>query len=242
MDNKKVAVIGDCHGCYKTLIALVAQIPKDTEIVFVGDLIDRGPMSMEVVEFIKSNDYKCVMGNHEQALIDFFDIKEGQSRWEKWSHFNWLCKMGGSETFKSYGIDTDCDFIPMMNSFNDNIKLQEHLAWMRQLPYYLEFTDVKNPEDRSLVVSHSSVHNVWHLKDTNSKLFKDTVAWGRRPDEMDAGVFSVFGHTSYNDNPRIHNNYANIDTGCCFKNEKESRYLTALSFPDMILYKQQNIE
>ena len=35
-------IIGDVHGCYDTLMALIAKLPEDAEIVFVGDLIDRG--------------------------------------------------------------------------------------------------------------------------------------------------------------------------------------------------------
>ena len=58
-------IIGDVHGCYKTLIALIEKLPKDRNITFVGDLIDRGPGSKDVVEFVRKNNYRCVRGNHE---------------------------------------------------------------------------------------------------------------------------------------------------------------------------------
>ena len=50
-----IAVIGDIHGCYLTLVELYAQILKkypDIEIYSVGDLIDRGNKSFEVMEFV----------------------------------------------------------------------------------------------------------------------------------------------------------------------------------------------
>lgn len=35
-------IIGDVHGCYDTLIALIKKLPEKAEIIFLGDLIDRG--------------------------------------------------------------------------------------------------------------------------------------------------------------------------------------------------------
>ena len=42
MDGR-LLIIGDVHGCFDTLIALIAKLPTDAKIIFVGDLIDRGP-------------------------------------------------------------------------------------------------------------------------------------------------------------------------------------------------------
>ena len=35
-------IIGDVHGHYQTLLSLVAKLPQDAKLIFVGDLIDRG--------------------------------------------------------------------------------------------------------------------------------------------------------------------------------------------------------
>jgi len=45
---QKHYIIGDVHGEYQTLLALVAKLPKDTKFIFVGDLIDRGLQSREI--------------------------------------------------------------------------------------------------------------------------------------------------------------------------------------------------
>ena len=43
-------IIGDVHGCYNTLMALIAKLPKNAKLCFVGDFIGRGPNSKDVVE------------------------------------------------------------------------------------------------------------------------------------------------------------------------------------------------
>lgn len=52
MEN--IYIISDVHGCYKSLLALIEQFPnkQKSKIVFVGDLIDRGSNSCEVIELI----------------------------------------------------------------------------------------------------------------------------------------------------------------------------------------------
>jgi serine/threonine protein phosphatase 1 len=65
MKEKNVWVIGDVHGEYDTLSKLLKKIPTGSEIVFVGDLIDRGKHSSDVVELVRKNNYKVVLGNHE---------------------------------------------------------------------------------------------------------------------------------------------------------------------------------
>ncbi|MFY4844058.1 metallophosphoesterase, partial [Aliarcobacter butzleri] len=67
---EQIYIIGDVHGCYKSLLALIEQLPnkKNSKIVFVGDLIDRGKNSCEVIELIINNNYDCVMGNHEELF------------------------------------------------------------------------------------------------------------------------------------------------------------------------------
>ena len=42
-------IIGDVHGEYDTLMRLVSKIPSEAKLIFVGDLIDRGSQSVEVI-------------------------------------------------------------------------------------------------------------------------------------------------------------------------------------------------
>jgi len=70
-------IIGDVYGCYYTLKYLIAQLPKDADIIFVGDLVDRGNFSKEVVEFMIERSHRAILGNHE-AGIDTGCVADGR--------------------------------------------------------------------------------------------------------------------------------------------------------------------
>ncbi len=67
-------VIGDIHGCFDQLQALLEKIffdPTNDTLWFTGDLVNGGPQSLETLRFVKNLGPKhiCVMGNHDMALI-----------------------------------------------------------------------------------------------------------------------------------------------------------------------------
>lgn len=67
--------IGDVHGCYKSLQTILNQIhfnPNIDTLYFTGDLVSRGPNSLEVLRFIKSlkNSAYTVLGNHDLHLLN----------------------------------------------------------------------------------------------------------------------------------------------------------------------------
>lgn len=65
-------VIGDVHGCRRTLDALLERIDPgpDTVLVFVGDLVRKGPDSAGAVEFLRTHDNALsVMGNNERKIV-----------------------------------------------------------------------------------------------------------------------------------------------------------------------------
>ena len=92
-------VIGDIHGCLLPLQRLLAKIsPKPgDEVIFIGDYIDRGPESREVVEHLLGLSYRCVflMGNHEKMLLDYLDGTDPGI----------YLSNGGQATLESYGGD-----------------------------------------------------------------------------------------------------------------------------------------
>ena len=55
--QKRTYVIGDVHGEYKTLLALIAKLPKNAQLIFVGDLIDRGEYSADIIHFVRKNNH-----------------------------------------------------------------------------------------------------------------------------------------------------------------------------------------
>ncbi len=94
-----IYAVGDIHGCLEPLQRLMEKIaprPEDT-VVFVGDYIDRGPRSREVVDYLLRLPYRCVflMGNHERMLLSFLDGEDEDVFLEN----------GGQETIKSYDGD-----------------------------------------------------------------------------------------------------------------------------------------
>lgn len=103
-------VVGDIHGCLDLLEDLLAKIyaeiqrrPIDkTYLVFVGDLIDRGPYSAQVIERLRSYQRAGVepifiLGNHEEVLLKI--IRGDTSLVESWLEF------GGLQCLQSYGVD-----------------------------------------------------------------------------------------------------------------------------------------
>lgn len=93
--------IGDVHGCSDLLDQILEQM-NDDPVIFVGDLIDRGPDSRKVLEKVfdlcssNTQKYQTLMGNHEQLLLDFLNDPEGSGR--SWTRF------GGLQTLASFGI------------------------------------------------------------------------------------------------------------------------------------------
>jgi serine/threonine protein phosphatase 1 len=106
----RVYAVGDIHGHRELLERLLALIEKDISgrarlrnvLIFVGDLIDRGPESNQVVErlrTLKMPDVRTVflMGNHEEILLRIID-GEDSLVWD------WL-SFGGDTCMTSYGLD-----------------------------------------------------------------------------------------------------------------------------------------
>lgn len=68
-----VFAIGDVQGCVSQLKLLIKQLPKNSKIICVGDLVNRGPKSLETLRFLKSLQHtgqaECVLGNHDLHLL-----------------------------------------------------------------------------------------------------------------------------------------------------------------------------
>jgi len=66
-----VYAVGDVHGCYASLDALLKQIPQDGKLLFLGDLINRGPESLACIRRAMAYGARCIpmVGNHEMHLL-----------------------------------------------------------------------------------------------------------------------------------------------------------------------------
>ena len=68
----KIAIISDIHGNYEALLSVEEDIQKAAadKIICLGDFIGYGPQPEEVAQFLIQNEIPCVMGNHENAILD----------------------------------------------------------------------------------------------------------------------------------------------------------------------------
>jgi serine/threonine protein phosphatase 1 len=90
-------VIGDVHGRLDLLQDLLAQLPFDKTIICVGDLVDRGEHSADVLRFVQEHDQiSSLMGNHEAMLLNFLRNPETHGR-------RWM-RNGGLQTLASFGV------------------------------------------------------------------------------------------------------------------------------------------
>ena len=72
IDTRSPVVIGDVHGCIDELKALLKKLeysPSKHRLIFVGDLINKGPDSLSVLKLVRGLDAEVVLGNHEMNFI-----------------------------------------------------------------------------------------------------------------------------------------------------------------------------
>lgn len=112
--GRVVYAVGDIHGHLELLDNLLDTIARDFDalgrrdrpvLVFVGDYVDRGPASREVIDRViallatsargEGFEVRALMGNHEQTMLSFFDTPEAGAAW---------VEFGGGETLASYGV------------------------------------------------------------------------------------------------------------------------------------------
>ena len=139
---KQTYIIGDVHGEYDTLSKLIEKLPKEAEIIFVGDLIDRGAKSREVIELVRKNNYGCVLGNHEQLMIDY-----GTSFTKTYPKSTNPCFMhtwynnGGDATLYSYNLIKYTGGLTCVENEEEMKQFKEDIEWLKTLPLYIELPD-----------------------------------------------------------------------------------------------------
>ena len=69
----KIYAVGDIQGCAPSLKALVKKIPTKSKIIFLGDLVNRGPDSLGTLRYLKKlqedQRIECILGNHDLHLL-----------------------------------------------------------------------------------------------------------------------------------------------------------------------------
>jgi serine/threonine protein phosphatase 1 len=205
-------VIGDVHGCFHTLQKLLSKLPNDSEIIFVGDLCDRGLYTKEVIDLVITRDYYCILGNHDDYMIkhiqECMDNRDLCRRWHVEDY------MGGGQTLLSYKDDYET--------------MLTHVKWLESIPRYIEVD--------KYFITHGFCLPYYKNRDSSRShigLLKNRISdeeeWGDdwEKDWRSYDVINIFGHTDYHD-VEVGKNYYGIDTGCVY-----GRKLTALQLGSM---------
>jgi serine/threonine protein phosphatase 1 len=118
-----VAVIGDIHGCYFTLIGLLEKIwakYPQINVYSVGDLVDRGKFSFEVVQYFKNKKMKFCLGNHDLMFLHYIQNVNPLLA------LNWK-RNGCESTLESYQ--------------NHNKEINKHVKCFLKAPLYFNLRD-----------------------------------------------------------------------------------------------------
>ena len=214
-----IYAIGDIHGSLSELTSLHKKIltndkfkVKEDLLIYLGDYIDRGLKSKQVIDQIikiKNEKIKTIhlMGNHEEFMVNFLFNKSNNIK-------NWL-KFGVDQTFKSYGIEI-VEFIK--NGFEDTIidKLRDILLEKMGSEHIDFFMSLKTSYSTE---KYLFVHAGIDPRKKLTEQTKEDYLWSRSDIFFDKNFKTekiiVHGHTP-EENIVNYPFRINIDTGCFF--------------------------
>lgn len=203
--GQRVYAVGDIHGCLERLIELHEQIAADVTarpaddiwLVHLGDYVDRGPESAQVVEWLLAGppvpDATCVnlMGNHEEMMLSAVAATEqGPAN-------HWLTN-GGADALMSWGVPRNTPH----KTWAEHIP-KEHLIFLRDLRLH------------HVVGPYFFVHAGIRPGVPIDKQARADLLWIREPflsSKADHGSIVVHGHTPRQE-PTVRANRIGIDTG-----------------------------
>ncbi|MCH9741089.1 MAG: metallophosphoesterase [Epsilonproteobacteria bacterium] len=207
-------VIGDVHGEYQMLLALVDKLPTDAKLIFVGDLVNRGKQSREVIKFARENAFAVVRGNHEEYMLEHGrNFIEGIEKDKRVNLHNMWMYVGGVQMLQSYRVLSKASDEPKVLKNEEGIaSLKRDLEWIASLPLFIDMGEIENYH-LPLVISHGSIGDFWHLKETNRKHFEFYILSNRRRPSSNSPIFNIYGHTVV---PSVvkGKNFVSLDTGC----------------------------
>ncbi|HEY3694295.1 metallophosphoesterase family protein [Phenylobacterium sp.] len=214
-DGEVVYAIGDVHGCYDLLRALLARIAADYAerdcrqrpiLVFLGDYVDRGPQSAKVLEALvwlrgrREIELHLLKGNHEQALLAFLDQPETGA--------NWL-PYGGAETIAAYGVRPPGSeegagaYARVRDDLLERMPAA-HLRLLQQL------------QPMVVIGDYAFVHAGIRPGKPLARQSEDDLLWIRQGFLEAPGPHEkviVHGHTWLDERPQLHEHRLGVDTG-----------------------------
>jgi serine/threonine protein phosphatase 1 len=216
-------VIPDIHGCeltFSRLLERVIRLQRSDTLFLLGDTIDRGPRSREVLDRIRDMqlsgfDIRAVRGNHEEMLINSCRDR---------SYFRMWMINGGHETLRSFGVEDACEIPPVYRRF------------LESFPFFMEFGD--------FIMVHASLN--FRMPDPFQD--REAMLWSRSREAISsliAGRRLIGGHTPL-DMDEIRRSLATdkimLDNGCVYSGEPGLGNLLALELETMTLHSQKNID
>jgi serine/threonine protein phosphatase 1 len=201
-----IYAIGDIHGHADLFRSILSKILEDAKagkprLVLMGDYIDRGTQSREVIGILLSPWFRStfnpitLMGNHEAMLLAAMG---NQKVADQWMHF------GGAETIESYGIEFGMrSTLKVMDEFRRKMPA-DHIGAISQMPL--------SHAEGKWFFTHAGVRPGVALAEQIS----DDLLWIREPfltHEGEFGAVIVHGHSTTKD-PEILPNRIGLDTGC----------------------------
>ena len=225
-EDRRIIAIGDIHGCIASLKRLIEMIdpePND-QLVFLGDYIDRGNNSKEVVDYLieVGGQYSCrfIMGNHELMLLDH--LKGHRSK-------EWRAN-GGKATLKSYQKSRSELYFP-----------KEHRAFFEQCHLFLQ--------TENYFFTHGGLDPELTVKDNLLYYRHEDFCWQRmhmRRNFLESKEYRwektvVCAHTVISE-PIMLEKLIAIDTGCVYKEDPRFGKLTAVVLPERRFVQTGNVE
>jgi serine/threonine protein phosphatase 1 len=240
-------VTGDIHGDLEALLRVTRQLPEldsgDT-LVFLGDYVDRGPQSAQVVEYVRSLPKRtpahvvALRGNHEDAWLRAID--------GGWPEFVMPPAHGCREAMESYVglLDGPLDTAMTQVMLRGEFFPRDVVAWFRDLPFYYE--------DEHAIYVHAGLVSdrtggFLHPADTEQRM---ALLWMRdqRFFRNYRGKRVVFGHTVTETLPEELSSYTpedpsdmwagpctiGLDTGC-----GKGGFLTTIELPSMRVFESR---
>lgn len=210
-EGQRIYAVGDIHGRLDLLDQLILKIEEDnagrnrvrTQIIFLGDLCDRGPDSRGVIERVMqlakaSSDVRLIAGNHEELLIRAWDGDRRSA-----GLFN---RVGGKETMLSYGVDEEkydaADLEELVEMISSHVP-ENHIAFL------------KAAEDWITAGDYLFVHAGIRPGDAIEEQRTSDLRWIRREFTDfpgDHGMMVIHGH-SITEDVDVRTNRVGIDTG-----------------------------
>lgn len=231
--NRPLYVIGDIHGRADLLAMMLDRLATerevDSDLVFVGDIVDRGEDSAQVLAMVRNlvsdpaQSAFCLMGNHEKMMLDFLD--QPVERGKRWLQY------GGLQTLMSFGLRqvteraNDEVLLAARDVFAETLPV-ETLDWLRGLPFRFDSGNVNvvhAAADPNLPMSEQSARVLLWGHDDFEKTFRKDAQW------------VVHGHT-ITEEPYARSGRINIDTGAfatgrltCVKISRDDVEFTSVS-------------